>query len=246
MNDLGSAFDHGHVRALPGRASQGISQAAGHRCAGDPRESAGPAETEAGHAGANLLAALEEFADKGFAGGRLDTICAAARANIRMVYHYFTDKAGLYVAVLEHVLGELRQEELKLDVDHVAPMDGLLQLFDFTYDHFAAHPRLISLLSGENLLKAQFLKRSSRTPVISSPVLSLFARLLRRGEADGTLRAGIDPLQLYVVVVALSYFHLSNGHTLSVIFERDVFEKGWLAEHKRIARDMVGRLVAAA
>jgi AcrR family transcriptional regulator len=192
-----------------------------------------------------LLAALEEFADKGFAGGRLDTICAAARANIRMVYHYFTDKAGLYVAVLEHVLGELRQEELKLDVDHVAPMDGLLQLFDFTYDHFAAHPRLISLLSGENLLKAQFLKRSSRTPVISSPVLSLFARLLRRGEADGTLRAGIDPLQLYVVVVALSYFHLSNGHTLSVIFERDVFEKGWLAEHKRIARDMVGRLVAA-
>src|SRR5271167_4217608 len=121
-----------------------------------------------------LLAALHEFADKGFAGGRLDTICAAARANIRMVYHYFTDKAGLYVAVLEHVLGELRQEELKLDVDHVAPMDGLLQLFDFTYDHFAAHPRLISLLSGENLLKAQFLKRSSRTPVISSPVLSLF------------------------------------------------------------------------
>jgi AcrR family transcriptional regulator len=192
-----------------------------------------------------LVAALHEFADKGFAGGRLDTICAAARANIRMVYHYFTDKAGLYVAVLEHVLGELREEELKLDVDHVAPMDGLLQLFDFTYDHFAAHPRLISLLSGENLLKAQFLKRSSRTPVISSPVLSLFQRLLRRGEADGTLRAGIDPLQLYVVVVALSYFHLSNGYTLSVIFERDVFEKGWLAEHKRIARDMVSRLVAA-
>jgi AcrR family transcriptional regulator len=192
-----------------------------------------------------LLAALHEFADKGFAGGRLDRICAAARANIRMVYHYFTDKAGLYVAVLEHALGELREEELKLDVDHVAPMEGLLLLFDFTYDHFAAHPRLISLLSGENLLKAQFLKRSPRTPVISSPVLNLFQRLLLRGEADGTFRAGIDPLQLYVVVVALSYFHLSNGYTLSVIFERDVFEKGWLAEHKRIARDMVGRLVAA-
>jgi AcrR family transcriptional regulator len=192
-----------------------------------------------------LSAAVHEFADKGFAGGRLDTICAAARANIRMVYHYFTDKAGLYVAVLEHVLGELRQEELKLDVDHVAPMDGLLQLFDFTYDHFAAHPRLISLLSGENLLKAQFLKRSPRTPVISSPVLSLFQRLLRRGEADGTFRSGVDPLQLYVVVVALSYFHLSNGYTLSVIFERDVFEKGWLAEHKRIAREMVARLGSA-
>jgi AcrR family transcriptional regulator len=61
-----------------------------------------------------LLAALQEFADKGFAGGRLDSICAAPRANIRMIYHYFTDKAGLYVAVLEHGLGELREEELKL------------------------------------------------------------------------------------------------------------------------------------
>ena len=192
-----------------------------------------------------LLAALNEFADKGFAGGRLDTICAAARANIRMVYHYFHDKAGLYVAVLEHVLGELRQEELKLDVDHMAPLEALLQLFDFTFDHFAANPQLISLLSGENLLKAKFLKLSSRTPVISSPVLSLIHRLLRRGEADGTFRRGIDPLQLYVVLVGLSYFHLSNGHTLSVIFKRNVYAKRWLADHKRIARDIVGRFAAA-
>jgi AcrR family transcriptional regulator len=192
-----------------------------------------------------LVAALREFADKGFSGGRLDTICAVARANIRMIYHYFTDKAGLYVAVLEHVLGELREEELKLDFDHMAPMDALLQLFDFTYDHFAAHPGLIALLSGENLLKGEFLKRSPRTPVISSPVLSLFRKLLARGEADGTFRVGIDPLQLYVIVVALSYFHLSNGYTLSVIFERDIFEKRWLAEHKRLSRDLVARLVAA-
>jgi AcrR family transcriptional regulator len=192
-----------------------------------------------------LHAALQEFADKGYSGGRLDTICAAARANIRMVYHYFTDKAGLYVAVLEHALGELREEELKLDFDHMAPMEALLQLFDFTYDHFAAHPRLIALLSGENLLKGDFLKRSPRTPVISSPVLSLFEKLLRRGEADGTFRTDIDPLQLYVIIVALSYFHLSNGYTLSVIFELDTFDKRWLAEHKRLSREMVARLVAA-
>jgi AcrR family transcriptional regulator len=192
-----------------------------------------------------LLAAVQEFADKGFAGGRLDTICAAARANIRMIYHYFTDKAGLYVAVLEHALSELREEELKLDFDHIAPMEALLQLFDFTYDHFAAHPRLIALLSGENLLKAEFLKRSPRTPVISSPVLSLFQKLLSRGQADGVFRPGIDPLQLYVITVALSYFHLSNGYTLSVIFELDTFDKRWLAEHKRLSREMVAQLVAA-
>jgi AcrR family transcriptional regulator len=193
-----------------------------------------------------LQAAIDEFADKGFAGGRLETICAAARANIRMVYHYFQDKAGLYVAVLEHVLGELRHEELKLNVDQTAPMEALVQLFDFTYDHFAAHPQLIHLLSGENLLRAEYLKRSTRTPVISSPVLRLIREILRSGEADGSLRRGIEPLQLYVLFVSLSYFHLSNGHTLSVIFERDLFHSKWLAHHKAIARDVVQRFASAA
>ena len=188
-----------------------------------------------------LRAAVDEFADKGFAGGRLDTICAAARANIRMVYHYFHDKGGLYVAVLEHALEELRQEELKLNVGEAGPMDALLKLFDFTYDHFASHPQLISLLSGENLLKAEFLKRSTRTPVISSPVLRLIRQILHAGEKDGSLRGGVDPLQLYVMFVSLSYFHLSNGHTLSVIFENDIFHPEWLSQHKAAACDVVRR-----
>jgi AcrR family transcriptional regulator len=190
-----------------------------------------------------LRAATDEFADKGFAGGRLDAICAAAEANIRMIYHYFGDKAGLYVAVLEQALSELRREELKLSIDHPEPLEALMQLFDFIYDHFGAHPQLISLLSGENLLRAQFLKTSTRTPVISSPVLSVVRRLLSRGEADGSIRPGFDPLQLYVLMVSLSYFHLSNGHTLSVIFETDVFRPEWRANHKQMARDTVRRLV---
>lgn len=191
-----------------------------------------------------LQAAVAEFADKGFAGGRLETICAAARANIRMVYHHFHDKAGLYIAVLEHVLGELRHEELKLNIDQASPLEALLQLFDFTYDHFSEHPQLIHLLSGENLLKAEYLKRSKRTPVISSPVLRLIRQILHAGEADGSLRGGIDPLQLYVLFVSLSYFHLSNGYTLSVIFESDLFQDQWLSQHKVIAREVVRRFMA--
>src|ERR1700678_761348 len=116
-----------------------------------PRDASAQSKAKPGTRERILVAALGEFAEKGYAGGRLDAICATARANIRMVYHYFHDKAGLYVAVLEHVLGELRQEELKLDVEHVSPLDGIMQLFDFTYEHFGQHPELIHILSGENL-----------------------------------------------------------------------------------------------
>src|SRR6516162_9843907 len=90
-----------------------------------------------------LRTAIAEFSKKGYSGARVSTICRKSRANPRMIYHYFGDKDGLYVAVLEHVLGELRQEELKLDIEHVSPLDGIMQLFDFTYDHFGNHPELI-------------------------------------------------------------------------------------------------------
>jgi AcrR family transcriptional regulator len=77
-----------------------------------------------------------------------------------MICRYFGGKDPLYVAVLEHVLGELRQEELKLEMEHVTPLEGVMQLFDFTYEHFGRHPELIHLLSGDNLMRAKFLKLS--------------------------------------------------------------------------------------
>jgi AcrR family transcriptional regulator len=190
-----------------------------------------------------LRVAIAEFSEKGYSGARVEAICKLSRANPRMIYHYFGGKDHLYVAVLEHVLGELRAEELKLDVAHVAPIDGIMQLFDFTYEHFGAHPELICLLSGENLLKARFLRRSIKTPIIASPLIRLIDELLRRGEKAGDFRRGIDPLQLYITMVGFSYFHRSNAYTLSVIFQADILAPAWQTAQKRCARDMVLRFL---
>src|SRR5690606_30714024 len=66
-----------------------------------------------------LETATTEFAAEGYNGARIDVICEKAKTNPRMIYHYFGDKSGLYVAVLERVLGDLRREELKIEVDDV-------------------------------------------------------------------------------------------------------------------------------
>lgn len=190
-----------------------------------------------------LQAAIAEFSEKGYSGARIDVICKLSRANPRMIYHYFGDKDHLYIAVLEHVLGDLRGEELKLDVAHVAPIDGMMQLFDFTYEHFGRHPELIHLLSGENLLKARFLRRSIKTPIIASPLIKLIDELLRRGVKIGDFRRGIDPLHLYVTMVGFAYFHRSNAYTLSVIFESDLLEPQWQSAHKGAAKDMLFRFL---
>lgn len=186
-----------------------------------------------------LKAAIVQFSQGGFSGARIELICKHADVNPRMIYHYFGDKAGLYVAVLEHVLGQLRTEELKLDVSQSTPFDGLLTMFDFIHEHFARHPELIRLLSAENLREGAFLKDSVATPLVASPVVKHIETLLQRGEADGSIRAGLNPLHLYVVMVGLSYFHKSNAYTLSIIWDTPMTSDGWQREHKRFGRDML-------
>lgn len=191
-----------------------------------------------------LDAATAEFSAVGFEGGRIESIARRARANARMIYHYFGDKAGLYVAVLEQALGDLREAELQLAVDSFSPREALLRLFDFISGHFDRHPELVKLLSGENLLEAVHLRRSEATLVISSPLLGLVTQLVHRGASDSSLRRGMDPLHLYVTMVALSYFHLSNAATLSVIFTLDLRDEAWRENHRAMARQMLDAYLA--
>jgi AcrR family transcriptional regulator len=193
-----------------------------------------------------LDTAAKHFAEHGLSGGRVDAIAATAGVNIRMIYHHFGSKEGLYLAVLDNAYLGLREQELRLDYSALRPLDGLLRLFEFVHAHFSAHPELIRLMTGENLLHAAYLKRSTQVATRSSPVIALIAGLLRRGEAGGEIRRGIDPLQLYVAMVALSYFHLSNAHMLSWIFRSNLLAPRWRAAQANQARDIIERFLKSA
>jgi AcrR family transcriptional regulator len=186
-----------------------------------------------------LRAATAEFAAHGLAGARISRIVKKAGSNPRMIYEHFGSKTALYVATLETTLSKLRTEELTLDVDHLDPLEGLLKLFDFMNGHFERHGDLVSLLRTENGTKARYMKKSSRIHEMSSPVLAMTERLLSRGVAEGKLAADIDPLRLYVMIAALSQFHLTNAHTLSSMFARDLSNPEWRAKRRVDARRML-------
>jgi hypothetical protein len=67
---------------------------------------------------------------------------------------------------------------------------------------------------------------------MNSPLIEMLAEILERGRKDGTFRGGVDPVQLYVSIAGLSYFYLSNNHTLSAIFGRDLMAAK--ARHERL------------
>ena len=80
---------------------------------------------------------------------------------------------------------------------------------------------------------------------MSSPVLTMIEQLIERGTKTGQLAQGLDGLRLYILMVALSQFHLSNVHTLSVIFGRDLADATWRRERMNDARRMLDGFLRA-
>ncbi len=180
-----------------------------------------------------LDAATAEFARYGLGGARVDRIAARASANKRMLYYYFGNKDDLFLAVLEGSYARIRSAERALDLEHLAPLDALQRLVQFTWEYFIAHPEFLTFLNSENLHKGRHVRKSKRVREMHSPLVQTIAEILRRGEREGSVRKGIDPVQLYISIAGEGYFYLSNRYTLSQIFARDLMARPALAERAR-------------
>lgn len=56
-----------------------------------------------------LAAATAEFAEHGFAGGRVQRVASQAQSNVRMIYAYYGDKSGLFDATVAQALRRMAE-----------------------------------------------------------------------------------------------------------------------------------------
>lgn len=192
-----------------------------------------------------LAAAKREFAKNGLGGARVDVIAEKAKANKRMIYHYFESKEGLFQRVLEEAYIDIRTAEQKLNLDHLEPRAALERLVRFTWDYYLKNPEFLTLVNSENLHRAKHLKNSEAVKVVSRKFVSMVGAILERGVAAGVFRPGVHPVQLNITIAAIGYYYLTNRFTGSIIFERDLMEKSALEERLAFNIDTVLRLVQA-
>jgi AcrR family transcriptional regulator len=169
-----------------------------------------------------LEVATREFADKGLAGARIDAIAEAMRTSKRMIYYYFGSKEGLYLKVLEEAYRRMRAMEAEAHLDDLPPEDALRKLVAHTLDYQWGHPEFARLVQNENIHRAQYLAQSKTIRKLNLPAIEGLRRVLERGQAGGLFRAGIDAIDLHMSISALAVFHVSNRHTFSLIFQRDL------------------------
>jgi AcrR family transcriptional regulator len=169
-----------------------------------------------------LLAARDEFAEHGLGGARVDRIAQRAGLNKRLIYYYFDDKDKLFQAVLEQAYSDIRAAEHALHLENLTAPEALRRLVEFTWNYYLEHPEFLTLLNSANLHKARHLTDSNRAKQLNSPLINMLADILERGRRDGSLRGGIDPVQLYISIAGMAYFYLSNNHTLGAIFNQNL------------------------
>lgn len=186
-----------------------------------------------------LDAAREEFVSHGLSGARVDRIAARSAVNKNLIYHYFGSKEALYLAVLEGIYANLRERQQDAHLRELPPVEGIKVLVGNTFDHFVATPELIRLMSVENIHFGQYLKRSEAVKPLYRGLLDTIKILLERGQADGTFRSDVDVVDLYLSISGLTYFFLSNQHTLSWLLDRDLTARSRVIKRRQHVIEMV-------
>lgn len=216
------------------------------RAAGRPRRADAGSPGDSDQIRADILrAALAEFGDKGLAGARMDAIAAATGASKRMIYYYFRSKDGLYLAALEASYAQVRATERQLDLDAMAPQQGMRRLVEVMFDHHLNNENYIRLVMSENINRARHLARSQMIRELNRPTIELLGKVYQRGVATGAFRAGLEATDLHASIAALNFFNVSNRHTFGLIFDRDTSAPAYIAQRRESIVDMVLRYVAA-
>jgi TetR/AcrR family transcriptional regulator len=143
-----------------------------------------------------LRAAFKEFAAKGFAGARVDTIARRASINKRMLYHYFGNKEALFQEVLRR----------KMAVRHawgLATPDLPSESLPYWFDLACKDRGWVRLLEWEALQFAEgrLIDEERRQDSAQEAV----KRILRR-QSRGYLSDEFEASQILLAMLALTWF----------------------------------------
>lgn len=145
-----------------------------------------------------LEAAVEEFAEHGFAGARVNRIASRAAINKERLYEYFGNKAQLFEVVLQHELADVAAA-VPLEPDSAGKLD-LGAYAGGVFDYHRERPHLLKLLHWEGLEPAgDNTNNAERSSMYADKVDAV-----RQGQAAGSVRSDIDAGALLYAVLALA------------------------------------------
>ncbi len=189
---------------------------------------------------ARLIAvARAVFAEKGYHAATLDDIANAVGIRRASLLHRFDDKFGLYSAVLDEMVCDLRELVRTAAVqggDFVRALDGLDERLA---DYLGARPGVAQLAVREMINGGPYLKGPGGREVLAT--LELSAAFLEAGMAAGQF-VRQDPRQLTLTIVGAHLHCFASVPTTLGFLGPEAFSPAGIAERKAAILVHVRRL----
>ena len=186
-----------------------------------------------------VAAAIDEFAARGFKGASMDAIAARTHTTRALINYYFGGKEQIYLAVLEQVYAEIRHAESFLDLEHLAPVEAIRHIVEFTFDYYLSHQYFVQIVVAENQARGRHFRKSKAMRTLNRPIIDMLARVIERGQAAGAFRRDIDPVEVHMAIAALGMFNVTNQYTFGAIFQRDMGRKGDVRRRRAIVSEVI-------
>jgi AcrR family transcriptional regulator len=170
-----------------------------------------------------MRVALDEFAARGYVGGRVQRIARAARANKQLIYYYFGSKQNLYRQVVDQVYREIAAAE------HGVPAsleEDLLYWMDF----HQRHPRFIQLIEWEETRP-----RGRSAPDRRSLWQASLGRI-RRNQRQVSWPLGLARDQFLIACIAVTAWPLVFPHVSRQITGLDANDPRFVRARRRFVR----------
>jgi TetR/AcrR family transcriptional regulator len=186
-----------------------------------------------------VRAAIDEFAARGFKGASMDAIAARTDTTRALINYHFGGKEKIYLAVLEHVYSEIRQAEALLDLDHLDPVSAIRRIVEFTFTYYLEHEGFVRLVVAENQARGRHFRKSKTMRSLNRPIIDRLARVIARGQADGSFRADANPVDVHMAIAALGLFNVTNQYTFGAIFQREMGARGDVRRRRELVAEVV-------
>ena len=157
-----------------------------------------------------LDAAEIEFSHHGLNGARLSAIADRAGVTTAMIHYYFTNKEGLYKAVLQRPATEANEKLGTLNFDQFPAIDALKLFIQAAILNEVQHPHRQMLWFQEaNQNQGEFFKLSKDD--WSNAHGSLF-KILKRGMTDGSFRElDLEITTIHILGICIFYFSIQEN-----------------------------------
>lgn len=185
-----------------------------------------------------LDAAVDEFAEKGFWGARVDAIAESSGINKRMIYAHFESKEKLYSKVLLIAYEWVAECERRFMVEESDPVTSIRNIIAKEFDFLSENSKFVRLLMWENLNRALYIPRDELIK-LKTPTFEFIRRQVRRGKEAGIFSHEVDEHQMVLSLMTFGFAYFSNAHTLSALLGSDLTTKENVQKRSDFISDMI-------